>query len=158
MLLLSKLYTTIIYWLHRDELIGKTLVKSAYPCSFGLKGVITVLHLCVFVGSWSRNTSSRVYLFLIGYSRLDCNCFFSWSRCSFSMTVGSWICHDVVVESRPGHPIKLTLLMAFAKKIKVGIKHMACRYWASYFLGLFMYNWISLLKILNCWRWRDWGI
>ena len=71
MLLLSKSYTTSMYWLPWDNLIGKHLVKSAYPRSFGVKGVRTAQHSCVSVGSWSVNESSNDSSFLIGYACVD---------------------------------------------------------------------------------------
>ena len=80
---------TIMYWLPRDNLIGKRPVKSTYPCYFGVKGVRNAPHLCVFVGSWSGNIFSRAYLFLIGYSLVDCNILFYWSICPFAVTIGS---------------------------------------------------------------------
>ena len=76
MLFLSKFYTNSIYWLPRDNLINKRPVKSSYPHSFGVKGVSTVPHSCVFVCSWYRNTSSIEYLFLKGYSSVDCIFYF----------------------------------------------------------------------------------
>ena len=72
-LFLLESQVNIIYWLSRDELIVKHLVKSAYTFFLGINGARTVPHLCIFVGSWSVNISSRGSLFLTGYYCVDCN-------------------------------------------------------------------------------------
>ena len=69
----------------------------------------TAPHLCVFVGSWSRNSSSKYSLFLMGYDRVYCN-FSFLGQDVFSMVMGSFICRKIVFESRPGHPRKFPFL------------------------------------------------
>ena len=105
MLELLTFYMDIIYWLPWDDLIGKRQVKSACPRSFGVKGVNTAPHSCVFF-SWYGDTSSRDYLVFMGYSRVDFNLFFKLVNMYFAVAMGSWICRKIVVESRTGHPIK----------------------------------------------------
>ena len=90
-----------------------------------MKGVATAPHWCVFVDSWSGNKSSKDYSFLIGYTHVDCSFSFYWSIFTFAVTIGSCICHKIVVELGPVHPRKFSFKMAFAKVVKVVLKQLA---------------------------------
>ena len=47
------------------------------------------------------------------------------------MTMDSCICRKIMVESRPGHPIKFPLLMEFKKILKVVLKLLVSSPWSD---------------------------
>ena len=113
---------TSIYLLPQDDLIVKPLVNLEYPYCFGVKGVGTAQHLCVFVGSWSGNLSSTDSLCFMGYACVYCKLFFSWSRCMFDVAMCYCLCDNIVVDSITVHPRKLTFKIPSGTVVKVGLK------------------------------------
>ena len=113
-----------------------------YPRYLGWKGW-SMQHTCVFfIGSWSGDTSSRGCLFSIGYYSVDC--LKNWSIFIFAVAMGSCICRKIVVELRLINTWKLLLKIVFSKVVKVWLKQIAWRYWASYF-KIYSYKYLNIL-------------